>query len=35
MQSICDRMRSKIYCSSRTRIRAYGLLSIIAMRAKQ
>jgi pyruvate/2-oxoglutarate dehydrogenase complex dihydrolipoamide acyltransferase (E2) component len=35
MQAICDRMRSKIYCSSRTRIRAYGLLSIIAMRAKQ
>jgi hypothetical protein len=26
-------MRSKIYCSSRTRIRAYGLLSIIAMQA--
>jgi hypothetical protein len=35
MQSICDRMRSKIYCSSRTRIRAYGLLSIIAMQAKR
>jgi hypothetical protein len=34
MQAICDRMRSKIYCSSRTRIRAYGLLSIIAMQAK-